>query len=104
LESVAQWIFALNEKLASGMLKDVELGGCELELHFEFSIPGAVLTVSHQRVPIFISHTSSFQEAIAGGHALTELGEPFQSTHPDPKILRQVEHPGKIVARYYLQR
>ena len=46
-EPAAQWIIALNTKLTSGTLKDIEIGRCKLELLANFTFPRATLTVSH---------------------------------------------------------
>jgi len=45
-ELIAQWIIALNKGLVAGTLKDVELGGCNLELSINFRLSNAMLAVS----------------------------------------------------------
>ena len=45
----------------------------------------------------------SFQGAIASGHALTKLGELYESTYRDPKISRQMKFSEKASARYCLK-
>ena len=47
-ETAARWIIALCKELASSTLKDMELGGCKLELSVDFQFPRATLTVSIQ--------------------------------------------------------
>ena len=44
-EPIAQWILALNKELASGTLKDVELGECKLKLLLYFHIHDPALAV-----------------------------------------------------------
>ena len=47
-ESAAQWIIALSKELSSGILIDIKMDGCKLELYFNHNFPRATLRVSRK--------------------------------------------------------